>query len=170
MTRYAVFSLFSLFAAPLSAGPEELMCADLQQKYGVRSLACEDGGQPADARLRALNAQTLESHIFFVQGGSRLNRESKAQLEVLAKVLHTPPMSQACLQLVGHSDAAGGENANMRLAQRRADAVAGFLRAHLDNPNRIRAVLSEGEQRPLDGQPAMAAVNRRVEILARTCQ
>lgn len=168
MARYVLFLLLSMTAPAVQASQADEICLALQQKYNTVSPACADA-QPQDARLRALPAETLESHIFFMQGGSKLNRAAKAQLEVLAAVLQTPPMDRACLQLVGHSDTVGDEGANLRLAQRRADAVADFLRQNLGGPNRIEAVFSEGEARPLEGQPGAAAVNRRVEIQARTC-
>lgn len=168
MVRYVLFLLFCLAAPAVQASQADELCTTLQQKYGVASPACA-GAQPIDARLRALPAEAIESHIFFTQGGSRLNPAAKAQLEVLAAVLQTPPMDRACLQLVGHSDTVGDEGANLRLAQRRADTVAEFLRGQLSGANRIEAVFSEGEARPLDGQPGAAAVNRRVEIQARTC-
>lgn len=168
MARYVLPLLFCLVVPAAQAGPADELCIGLQQKYGLRSPACADS-TPQDPRLQGLTAETLESHIFFTQGGSRLSRAAKAQLEVLAAVLETPPMDTACLKLIGHSDTVGGEAANQRLALRRAEAVAGFLDAQLNAPGRIEDISSEGELRPLDGQPGAAAVNRRVEIRARTC-
>ena len=84
-------------------------------------------------------------------------------------MLNTQIMGQACIKLVGHSDTSGSAARNFTLAQQRAEIVAQLLREGIERPERIQDVTSAGETRPLPAYHGANPLNRRVEILAKTC-
>lgn len=172
LTKAVVLSTF-WFATGSGAGfamsPQEL-CTRVFEQYGIRSEDCgaEAAPDPAPPRQEP-SAEMRENHVFFAQGGVGLDAQAQAQLAMLIEVLETPLMGNACLRLVGHSDSSGAEDRNHHLALQRASVVAERLRDGLTDGSRVREVDAEGEARPLPGFDGRAAANRRVEILARSC-
>ena len=74
--------------------------------------------------------------IAFARGTARINVQSGRDLKELANRLKSLP--QYYLIVVGHSRAEGDAEANMRLAQERAQAAAEVIRGEGIGPNRIR--------------------------------
>ncbi len=65
--------------------------------------------------------------IFFDSGKSEVKPESKPALEEIARLLKQDPALK--LRVVGHTDATGGFESNLRLSQARAEAVVAALAA-----------------------------------------
>ncbi|WP_353309110.1 OmpA family protein [Shimia sp. NS0008-38b] len=178
--RYSLLSIFPslclLCVAPLSthAQTAEETCAQIGQTNGAQSTICGavSGALQTDARAPSkgpVSAEVEESHIFFTRGGTSLDEGARAQLTALVAVLNTDLMRTACLRLIGHSDSSGGRATNDALALKRATTVGDVLRAGLDDPSRVREVISAGESQPLPDLPSVSPQNRRVEIRAKTC-
>ncbi len=169
---FAVFAM-GIWALSRESHAQEMqdaeLCEAVFREYGVRSEVC-NAPQPKPQPDRELTAQDRESHIFFLSGGSRLSPQMERQVVLLAGVLNTAPMKDACLRLTGHSDASGGRDANRRLSEQRAEVVAAALRLRLDRGDRVEEVRGVGEETPLEGWPSTARENRRVSIEARHCQ
>ena len=164
------------------------VCADIMAQYGIAPEGCDpeqDAAREAATEKKTptsvVNASTTvtspsaidpdqaDSNVFFSKGGSELDAQARERLSLLAEVLETFPSGQACIRLVGHSDISGPEDLNTKVAQRRADAVATYLRQFLPQPSIIESVESAGESQPLSGIAPTDAWNRRVTIWARTC-
>jgi uncharacterized protein (TIGR02145 family) len=64
--------------------------------------------------------------VYFETGSANIHRNSKPYLKTLAKMLVKYPKLK--LEVGGHTDNTGGLQVNMTLSQKRADAVAGFMR------------------------------------------
>ncbi|MEM6618777.1 MAG: OmpA family protein [Pseudomonadota bacterium] len=174
-----------MFAAGTPAAAQSVaaqqVCADIMAQYGIAPEGCDpeqDARREAVAAANApapvpaaqeMTADLESSNVFFPAGGDGLDAAARARLDLLRQVLNTDLMRDACLRLVGHSDASGPASANQALALARAQKVAGFLRAGLNDPSRIEAVVSAGESDPLPSYAAENAKNRRVTIWARTC-
>lgn len=111
----------------------------------------------------------LEARIGFPDGGIALGEAAKAKL---ATVLDSPQAAAGGLIVLrGHTDSAGRDDANLRAAQARAEAVRDWLTEYGVEGARIR-MIALGEQNPIapnalpDGTPNEAgrAANRRVEL------
>lgn len=92
------------------------------------------------------------------------DNRAKAQLDEIALKMQQNPQLRA--RITGHTDDRGSEQANMRVGQRRADAVKDYLvKQHNLDPNRIET-RSAGESSPIaDNTTAEGRKqNRRVEI------
>jgi outer membrane protein OmpA-like peptidoglycan-associated protein len=84
---------------------------------------------------------------------------------LIADALHHPVLLSYKFAVVGHTDAKGSRDYNLKLSQRRADAVVEALTTtfRVDAAQLVSLGLGEEQLRD-DGKPE-AAVNRRVQLL-----
>lgn len=101
--------------------------------------------------------------IFFEFDKADLRPESIAELNRVIDFLRANPSVR--IRIEGHTDDVGDEQYNLKLSQRRADAVRNYLIQHDIDPKRIEAV-GYGESRPLvpNTSDEARAKNRRVEM------
>ena len=105
----------------------------------------------------------FDSGLLFASGSDKLTPEAKQNIEELARVLKKYDDTNIIIE--GHTDAAGSEEYNQRLSERRADAVGDYA-ARFGVDSRRFSVTGYGESKPVavnsteDGKRQ----NRRVEI------
>ncbi|HWI24699.1 MAG TPA: OmpA family protein [Lysobacter sp.] len=145
-------------AAKLSAAREKE--AALARKEAELSA----GGSLPPARREARGEVFTLAGDAFASGRATLTSSAAASLRVLGAYLQAGPAANVVIE--GHTDGQGEADANLRLSQQRADAVAAALAAAGVPRKRIRAV-GRGESDPLadDATAAGRARNRRVEIV-----
>lgn len=103
--------------------------------------------------------------LAFAPGGVTLDRRGKALLDKVAKAIGLFPAGTVGVE--GHTDASGSDQANQRLSEQRAEAVAAALTTTLKlTPGRIQAV-GYGEQRPVASNDSATgrARNRRIDVV-----
>jgi len=110
-----------------------------------------------------------QNHVLFTKGGSTLDEEAQTQISNLGQVLKASAMMNACLRLVGYSDASGGDAINRSISQERAESVAAALIEADINPLRIVEVEGAGAVDFLEAIAATDPSQRRVAIFARDC-
>jgi outer membrane protein OmpA-like peptidoglycan-associated protein len=145
-------------AARLSAAREKE--AALARKEAELSAG---GSLPPSRRDARGDVFTLAGDAF-ASGRATLTSSASASLRVLGASLQAGPAANVVIE--GHTDGQGEADANLRLSQQRADAVAAALAAAGVPRKRIRAV-GRGESDPVadDATAAGRARNRRVEIV-----
>lgn len=116
-----------------------------------------------------LEAQQRQDHIFFPAGGIALDTEAINQIARVGEILEHPIMQNSCIRLVGFSDASGGIQANRRLSQLRAQAVADALSDVLQDPTRIMEIDGIGEEEFLPNLNQRDPFQRRVAIYLKNC-
>lgn len=100
----------------------------------------------------------------FASGQYRLSERARTQLGTIAAVL--AQYQERRIAVEGHTDAAGGELANQRLSEGRAEAVRAALIARGVAPSRIdMAGYGEGTPVATNDTAAGRAQNRRVELI-----
>ena len=102
--------------------------------------------------------------IYFQSGSDTIKPESFPLLEDLVQILREYPEIQK-LRIEGHTDQNGDADANQRLSELRAAAVARYLSEKGIDPARLVSV-GFGESRPIDRRSGEAADarNRRVDF------
>lgn len=105
----------------------------------------------------------LSLPVQFSFDSSKIEPSARPQLDALAEGIKMLPPNQKVV-IEGHTDAAGTEQYNQQLSQRRAAAVKSYLvSAHGISADRLKDV-GYGLKRPIDGADPLAAENRRVQF------
>lgn len=107
---------------------------------------------------------SLMLRIEFDFDSAALTARARRDLDSVAAALSGPELADARLALEGHTDARGTADYNLRLSQRRAEAVVAYLRQRGVAESRLRAA-GFGEYRPLAGYAPTDDRQRRVEIV-----
>ncbi len=106
---------------------------------------------------------TVNSDFLFNVNSSVVKPGAYKEIDRLAKVLDQYPATR--IRVEGYTDNTGTEEYNLKLSQRRAEAVRQLLIAKGVSPDRITAI-GYGESRPRasNATPYGRQLNRRVEI------
>ena len=112
---------------------------------------------PGTARAQDLGT------VFFDFGSAVLDAEALAGVEAIASSIKASPSYRPTV-VVGHTDAVGSAEYNMRLGQRRAQAVADALIARGVPVSRIGTVSSRGKTELVVAVATAERRNRRVEV------
>ncbi len=106
---------------------------------------------------------TLDSEVSFDFDSAEIKHGFQRTLDKLADVIQK--YDKTVVHVVGHTDNVGSAAYNLRLSQRRAEAVGRYLRAHGVAPGRIHTEgRGESEPRASNSTEAGRQLNRRVEI------
>lgn len=107
---------------------------------------------------------TFDSGILFELNKSDLNSVSRTELANLASVLNDNTGCSVDIQ--GYTDSTGNPGINIPLSQKRAEAVASFLKQCGVSAGQIAQVRGYGDKNPVADNSTKAgqAQNRRVEV------
>lgn len=112
---------------------------------------------------------SVASDVLFDFDSAELSNKAQRSLTDVAEVLSDAPDGQ--ITVVGHTDAKGADVYNLELSERRAMAVASYLKDHSVPDDRL-SIEGRGEAEPIadnmiDGKdnPEGRAKNRRVEFV-----
>lgn len=125
--------------------------------YALRSLLPEVSATPP-----ACDTTTVPV-VYFASGSSMLTPQAKALLTLARDTLKSCPSLR--FEIAAYTDTTGNKDTNRVLAERRADAVHGFLLDRGIGTDRL-SVLSYGEADSENATPEGRALNRRVELVA----
>ena len=106
---------------------------------------------------------TFDSGILFATSSSTLNQASRDALRKFAENMNANPDTD--IKIVGHTDATGRYEYNMKLSKERANSVRNFLRSYKVDESRMTSE-GVGPDQPIvdNSTPENRAKNRRVEI------
>jgi OOP family OmpA-OmpF porin len=160
-TRLAALTTFltvnmAFAAGPLVVGsdakidPNEI-AKILKPEVLTRSIRTDD--VPPSVALR----------IPFALGSAKVPKGSMPQLEAMSQAIK---QVGAKVLIEGHTDARGNPESNLRLSQRRANAVRDALVANYGVDRHELRVAGLGESRPLPDTDPQNSENRRVEFRA----
>jgi outer membrane protein OmpA-like peptidoglycan-associated protein len=162
-------------ACPVAAGPlDNKGCPDPDADadgFVDRKDACPDqpgiapDGCPKRYSLVEVKAERIEikQQVFFASAKYRVLPRSFALLDQVAQVLKDNPAMRISIE--GHTDNVGGRQANVKLSQRRAEAVKAYLVRKGIDPARLEAK-GFGPTKPIASNKTAKgkAKNRRTEF------
>jgi outer membrane protein OmpA-like peptidoglycan-associated protein len=136
--------------------------------YTVQLLV-DDGRGGSDTTtvlVTIVSRQVILGDVLFDVDSARLKPEAEQVLANVLRLMQDDPTLRA--EIVGHTDSTASNEYNMRLSQRRAQAVRDYLEAKGIPITRIRLDW-KGETQPVasNDTPEGRAQNRRVEITLR---
>jgi OOP family OmpA-OmpF porin len=108
--------------------------------------------------------QTIRlSHLIFPQGKSTIDANSYSELDEVVQMMKEN--SKIEIQLEGHTDNQGNPGSNLKLSEKRVEAVKKYIVAKGIGKDRVKTKAFGGSQ-PLSNEmtPEARALNRRVEM------
>ena len=104
----------------------------------------------------------------FDSGKAKLNTESLPRLKQLAEVINGFPDYD--VRIEGHSDSSGGEDANLKLTEKRANAFKKYLVEQCGAPEERLTTVGFGETAPIvtEIDTSSKAKNRRIDTIILT--
>jgi OOP family OmpA-OmpF porin len=116
-----------------------------------------------DISLTSEGATVVLDHLIFEQGKAVINPKSFQQLDELVAMMKDSPKIE--IQLEGHTDNVGNQQANLKLSQQRVDAVKKYITTRGVSKNRVQTKAFGGSQ-PIakENTEEARAKNRRVEM------
>lgn len=139
--------------------------------FGVQNIPIKAGPQTSGYRLSIELITTYKrtyvlQHLLFPTNEfaiSSLNKTSVAVIDRLVDSLNANPRMK--IEVAGHTDNSGDDQANMQLSQKRADAIKGYLIQKGIKAERLLAK-GYGEVEPVasNDTPEGRAFNRRTEV------
>lgn len=118
---------------------------------------------PLAAKLNQLRQFNVE--ITFDFDSARIKPSSYATVGVIADALHTPYLLGQKFFVVGHTDAKGDRTYNLKLSQRRADAIREALVTTFRVPAASLEAVGLGEEQLRDSSNPNSEINRRVQLI-----
>jgi outer membrane protein OmpA-like peptidoglycan-associated protein len=129
-----------------------------RQEQALRSAVAASEAASIQRSQNVLTA-TFKSNTFFAYDSSTLKAGAYTELDRVARVLRDFPQTR--IRVEGHTDATGSAEYNMKLSERRAQAVGNALTQRGVDPVRMET-MGFGESQPVSSSDAD---NRRVNIV-----
>lgn len=107
----------------------------------------------------------ISVEINFDRGSARIRPESYHAVGLIADALHTPYLMQQNLVIIGHTDATGTRELNLKLSIQRAKSVYDALTTTFNVPADRLFAIGLGEEQLQDPSNPDSGVNRRVQII-----
>ncbi|MEP3430041.1 MAG: OmpA family protein [Roseibium sp.] len=118
---------------------------------------------PMADQLASLRQFNIE--ITFEFDSARIRPESYESVGLIADALHTPYLQGQTFFIVGHTDAKGDREYNLKLSQRRAKAIRDALVTTFNVPGGNLFSVGLGEEQLRDPKKPFDSVNRRVQLI-----
>lgn len=118
---------------------------------------------PLAAKLAQLRQFVVE--ITFDFDSARIRPESYETVGIMADALHTPYLFGQKFFVVGHTDAKGDREYNLKLSQKRADSIRDALITTFRVPPEMLEAVGLGEEQLRDPAHPDSEINRRVQLI-----
>lgn len=117
-----------------------------------------------DAAAIPVKSPSASLLITFETNSAQLTPKAKESLDVVGRALNSEKLAEFRFSIEGHADPRGGEAANLRLSQARAESVAAYL-AEIQKIDRARLKpVGKGQSELMNVSNPIAPENRRVTI------
>jgi outer membrane protein OmpA-like peptidoglycan-associated protein len=113
----------------------------------------------------AKDKPNIDLEITFDYNSADIGAKSLASVQALGRALTNPDLKGSTFIVAGHTDAAGGEDYNQDLSERRADAIKRYLMQNYGIASADLVTVGYGKSRLKDPNQPLAEVNRRVQVV-----
>lgn len=127
----------------------------------------EPVAEPAPAPApKAPEISSEQRTIYFDYKKSDISPKGKEKLDTLAGMIRNSSNIKEA-KVVGYTDDIGGSDYNVKLSERRADAVNRYLASRINIPTEVLEVRGLGKSNPTTDCPAGMKKPKRIECLAK---
>jgi outer membrane protein OmpA-like peptidoglycan-associated protein len=149
-------------ADPARAAEEQKAIETLRLGQRTRSLSSSQREQVAAV---AKEKPKVDLEIYFDYNSATISAEAIPTLDKLGHVLSNPDLQGSIFMIAGHTDAKGGENYNLGLSERRAEAVKRYLVEKFNLSAESLTSIGYGKEQLKDKDNPFAPENRRVQVV-----
>jgi len=107
----------------------------------------------------------IDLEINFDYNSADISAKSLPSVQALGRALTNQDLKGSTFVVAGHTDAAGGEEYNQGLSERRADAIKRYLVDKYGISGTDLVTVGYGKRKLKDPSHPMADVNRRVQVV-----
>lgn len=160
-------SAISLYDQPPTALIEQTKALDLQLSHEGESEQMLTRGFSNQSFSALALPPSVNVRLNFVSNSTELDAESQQRLPLLAEQLSQQKYSSKSIWLVGHSDARGDADYNMKLSWARSEAIHDALIAINPGLRQQLKIDGKGEAEPLyqSADSSEFFLNRRLQII-----
>jgi outer membrane protein OmpA-like peptidoglycan-associated protein len=133
----------------------------LRSPNKTRSLTIDERQEVAAI---AKERPSIDLEIYFDYNSADIASKAVPDLMNLGRALTDPQLQGSTFLVSGHTDAKGGQEYNLQLSERRAQAVKEFLAQNFRIPNDSLVATGYGKDQLKNQTNPFAAENRRVQV------
>ncbi len=122
-------------------------------------------GEREEVAQLAATKPKIDLEINFDYNSADISKASMQAVQELGKALSDPSLKGSTFVVAGHTDAAGTEQYNQGLSERRADTIKRFLSDKFGINGSDLVTVGYGESKPKDANAPMDPTNRRVQVV-----
>ena len=122
-------------------------------------------GEREEVAQLAATKPKIDLEINFDYNSADISKASMQAVQELGKALSDPSLKGSTFVVAGHTDAAGTEQYNQGLSERRADTIKRFLSDKFGINGSDLVTVGYGESKPKDPNAPMDPANRRVQVV-----
>ena len=118
-----------------------------------------------NSEAQAASAPSIDLEVNFEYASAQLSPDARIVLDNLGQALNHASLQSARIQLVGHTDAKGGDAYNLTLSRQRAQSVANYLSNQHGITTKRLTVEGMGRSQLAVADEPYSALNRRVQVI-----
>ncbi|KJC38991.1 membrane protein [Bradyrhizobium sp. LTSP885] len=154
----------------LSAGPQASPALNADQAKFVQTVRGRATRSLSSAEREEIativqDKPKIDLEINFDYNSADVSAKSLPSVQALGRALTNPNLKGSTFVVAGHTDAAGGEEYNQGLSERRADAIKRYLVDKFGITGSDLVTVGYGKSKLKDPNQPMADVNRRVQVV-----
>jgi outer membrane protein OmpA-like peptidoglycan-associated protein len=154
----------------LSAGPQAApapSAAETKFVTTVRGRTTRSLSQSEREEIAAIvqDKPKIDLEINFEYNSADISAKSMSSVQALGRALTNAELKGSTFVVAGHTDAAGGEEYNQSLSERRADAIKKYLVDKYGINGSDLVTVGYGKSKLKDASQPMAEANRRVQVV-----
>ena len=154
----------------LSAGPQTSPALNADQAKFVQTVRGRATRSLSSAEREEIativqDKPKIDLEINFDYNSADVSAKSLPSVQALGRALTNPNLKGSTFVVAGHTDAAGGEEYNQGLSERRADAIKRYLVDKFGIAGSDLVTVGYGKSKLKDPNQPMADVNRRVQVV-----
>lgn len=149
-------------SAPPAANPAQSKFVSSVRGRTTRSLSASEREEIAAI---VKDKPKIDLEITFDYNSADISTKSIASVQALGRALSNAELKGSTFVVAGHTDAAGGEEYNQNLSERRADAIKKYLIDKYGINGSDLVTVGYGKSKLKDPNQPLAEVNRRVQVV-----
>ena len=152
----------------MAVSPAEAAKAEEQGKFVEkirRTRQLTLGDREKVQEIVANKESKIDLEINFDYNSAAVSSRATPTVISLGKALSNPDLKGSVFLIAGHTDAKGGDSYNMKLSERRADAIKAYLTSKFGIPAENLVSVGYGEEQLKNTSDPNAEENRRVQVV-----